>query len=540
MNNRSARRRFPQRSGHSAARDAAVRFLLPLGLALLFGCGGPRVSVPPVSVQIRVDSGTRSVSVPSGSTVSEALAAAAVSLGPLDEVSPPVYGILSRPTTIQVTRVTESDEVEESPVPYPQQIVRSLALAPGETRLVQAGVEGKEETTYRIVTQDGREVSRSPVSSMVVQPATPEILMEGNEASIATVPIPGTLAYLDGGNAWILKGDSSSPLELSTGGNLDGRVFSLSPSGEWLLYTVRNPAAINSLKMIQTDGSGKPVDLGVADIIQFAAFSPADPSLLAYSTAAPSPAAPGWKANNDLGLLHLNAAGQVLERKTLLPPQVGGAYGWWGTRFAWSPDGQELAYARADSVGLVDATSGALTQLSAVVPYETLSDWAWVPPLAWTPDGSFLLTVTHGAPIGLEVPEASPEFDLVALSVKGGYSVTLQEQAGMFSDPVVVAAPPSGGSAAPAPQIVFLQAILPLESSTSSYTLEVMNRDGSSLRRLFPAQGEEGLAPQNASGSPDGKEVALVYQGNLWLVDLTSRQSQPLTADQLVTAADWR
>jgi hypothetical protein len=291
--------------------------------------------------------------------------------------------------------------------------------------------------------------------------------------------------------------------------------------------------------MVRTDGSGGPIDLDVENVVQFAAFSPVDPMAIAYSTANPSPAAPGWKANNDLRLLRLDPAGNVREQKSLVPPQVGGAYGWWGTHFAWSPDGLQLAYSRADAVGIIDANSGDLIRLAAVIPYQTLSDWVWVPPLAWTPDGSFLISVTHGPPIGLEVPEASPVFDLVALAVKGGYSVTLQAETGMFSDPVALGGKPAGGIVS-RPLIAFLQAIRPLESASSSYYLEIMNRDGSNVRRLFPAQGEEGLASQAVAGSPDGQEVALVYEGNLWIVGLSSGQAQPLTADQLVVTADWR
>jgi hypothetical protein len=520
------------------AGGAAARDLLLTVLAFLISCGGPHINVPPVPVQIRADGGIKSVTVPSGSTVSEALQKAGITLGALDQVAPPVYVLLSHPITVQVTRVTEEFEVEQSILPYSKQIVHSPALTPGETRLIQAGVNGKEETTYRVVSEDGQEVSRTPVKSTIVEPATPEILMEGSEASLATVPIPGTLAYLDGGNAWILKGDSSNRTPLTASGDLDGRVFRLSPSGEWLLYTARSPGAINRLMMIRTDGSGGPVDLGVGNIVQFAAFSPVAPNLIAYSTVSPSPASPGWKANNDLRLLSLDPSGQVREQKLLQSPQVGGAYGWWGTRFAWSPDGLRLAYARADAVGIIDEASGDATRLSAIVPYQTLSDWVWIPPLTWTVDGSFLLAVIHGPPLGLEVPEASPVFDLVALAVKGGYSVTLKAQVGMFSDPVVVGGKSQGGILPPL--ITFLQAIRPLDSASSSYYLEVMNRDGSHGRRVFPAEGEEGLKSQLVAGSPDGKSVAVVYQGDLWLVSLTGGQSQPLTADQLAVTADWK
>ena len=49
----------------------------------------------------------------------------------------------------------------------------------GQTRLVQAGVNGKQELTYRRVLENGVEISKSVVKTVVLQDALPEIMMVG-------------------------------------------------------------------------------------------------------------------------------------------------------------------------------------------------------------------------------------------------------------------------------------------------------------------------------------------------------------------------
>jgi Tol biopolymer transport system component len=91
--------------------------------------------------------------------------------------------------------------------------------------------------------------------------------------------------------------------------------------------------------------------------------------------------------------------------------------------------------------------------------------------------------------------------------------------------------------------VAFLQAVRPLESDRSKYRLMMADRDGSNLRALFPPEGETGLSPQDTGEvkwSPDGSQIALIYEGNLWIVDVATGQGSQLTGDGQVTAVDWR
>jgi len=90
-------------------------------------------------------------------------------------------------------------------------------------------------------------------------------------------------------------------------------------------------------------------------------------------------------------------------------------------------------------------------------------------------------------------------------------------------------------------QIAFLQAVDPnMDSSKSLYRLGVMDRDGSNAHFIFPPEGQPGLtANQTVSWSPDGRRLAVIYEGNLWLVDAQTGISQQLTGDGLSARVTW-
>jgi hypothetical protein len=69
-----------------------------------------------------------------------------------------------------------------------------------------------------------------------------------------------------------------------------------------------------------------------------------------------------------------------------------------------------------------------------------------------------------------------------------------------------------------------------------------MDRDGSNLRQLFPDPGEPGLSQEDLSPpvwSPSGEQLAIVYRGDLWIVDAGSGTAMPVTGDAQAAAVDW-
>lgn len=473
-------------------------------------------------------------------TVAEALEEAQVHLGELDLVEPGEYLALEQGMVITVIRVLEQFVTTESEINYKQRIVRNEALPEGDRRLLQAGQTGVEQAVFRIEYHDGVEVDRRMVKQEVVNPAVDEIVMIGVKGAVTPVSIPGTLAYISGGNGVIMRTSSANRTALVTTGDLDGRVFSLAPDGRRLLYTRSVPytssltdtlPAFNSLWVVSTTQiltASQPISLGVESVL-WADWSP-DGERIAYSTAKPIPQAPGWEANNDLWLIEWYDDG-AFSSEQLIDSSSGGIYGWWGAQYAWSPDGQYLAYGRANEIGIIDLATGEQESLLSYSVYHTYSEWVWTPKLTWSPDSLFLAAVVHGPPTGPESAEDSQVFDLWVWAIDSSVSISLADGSGMWAMPAWSPMEKQGPERAS--RVAFLKAREPLESATSTYSLWIMDRDGSEARLYFPPEGEIGLQPQPIAWSPEGNQIALVYGGDLYLVNTTNSgvTSRPLTSD---------
>ena len=497
------------------------------------------------SVTIQVDGKQNTADVPAGSTVQLVLDKAGITLGNLDRVDPPVYTLLTGATTIQVTRVREVFEVEESILPFSRQVVKNESLPTNQKLIVQAGTPGLLQITYRSVFENDIEVSRTQIKSLTVTDPLPEIEMIGVQSPFVPVAIPEKLAYLSLGNAWIMERTTADRRPLVTSGDLDGRIFSLSPDGKWLLYSRKSslPLAeeINTLWVISTeDENPKPLDLKTSNVIHFADWVPGKTNTIYYSTVEPRASAPGWQANNDLFSLIFVPTSTYLKREEVLPANSGGVYGWWGTSFVWSPDGSQLAYARSDSIGLVDLKEQSTVPLVKVLPYQTRSEWAWVPGLTWSSDNRVIYSISHLPQSGVASTENSQLFDVIAFNPENSQALPLVSQAGMFSYPAASPMLPGNRS-----WIAYLKPYFPEQSETSRYRLFIMDRDGSNQRALFPEEGAAGLDPQQIIWSPltsadSSLWLSVIYRGNLYLVNPINGEANQITGDGLIKRVDWK
>lgn len=544
---------FAQHLGLSILRQLCIMHLA--ASLVLTSCSPPTPFSPPtptagptITITVIADGQTQRFALPQTLTVREALNQAGIALGELDRVQPGPATRLTDGVMVTVTRIRETFETEDIIIPFTSETLKNEGLPQGERRLLQAGANGQQTVTYRTVFENGVQVSRSVIDQQIIQEAVPEIIVVGAQASFTVVPISGTLTYISGSNAWAMRGDSGKRTPLTTSGDVDGRIFDLSPDGQFILFsrvpTDTNGANFNSLWVITTTAPTtgtaasrfRPISLPVSNTL-YAEWSPIQTisPTIAFSTAENTPGrAPGWQANNDLWLMDWGIDRRTrrltFNRTQILDSNQGGVYGWWGTGYAFAPDGLRIAYARTDSVGVIDLATFERTELLPYVAYNTRRDWAWFPALSWA-NSEWLYTVQHGAPLGLELPEDSPVFDLTALSSTSGLALNLVPRAGIFSNPVVS----SNGQ-----NIAFLQATDPNNSPFSRYRLAVMDRDGSNLRALFPAEDQPGLeAGALPTWSPDGRLIAIIYQGNLWLINTESGVSQQLTGDGLTTRVEW-
>ena len=520
-----------------------IGLFIILFLLFLSGCTEQsKISVFPV--EIMVDGNIIKDEVEIGSTIQTVLSKNKVELNPLDKVDPPIFTVLTDSVTIQIVRVEEKFETEEIVIPFEQQTVRNESLPDQQTLLIQPGVNGLQEITYRLLYENGQLFSRTEVRKVDLITPKPEIIMIGIQTPFSSIPIEGSIVYLSSGNAWMIENTTSNRKPILTNGKLDGRILKLSPDRKWLLFTQisEEENKINELWVLDlSKEDSSPVYLKVDNIIHFADWVPGTARSVLVSTVEPRDVAPGWQANNNLIQLTLGANGNVLRTNEMIESNSGGIYGWWGTDFQISPDGQNISYSRPDSFGLVNLEDEKLEPIHFIIPYQTQSDWAWVTQTAWSSDSRYIYWVDHQEDLSLSNQELSPLFNLSAYDLELSINLSAIENVGMFAYPKVL----DFNELVKENQLFFLQAIFPESSDSSRYRLMTSDRDGSNITKLFPMEEMQGLEPQKITSSSCKNnalcQIGLLYQGNLWIIDFSDQFTvHQITGDGLITQIEWK
>lgn len=116
-------------------------------------------------------------------TVGDLLKERGIKLASHDTIQPSVNTPITPGQLIFILRNGVQITSETSTIPMPVQTQYSTDLAFGEQAVRQTGSAGKQVTTYQVQTQNGKEVSRSVIQTVVVQPAVPQIVVVGTSLS---------------------------------------------------------------------------------------------------------------------------------------------------------------------------------------------------------------------------------------------------------------------------------------------------------------------------------------------------------------------
>jgi hypothetical protein len=515
------------------------RPLLLLLVLLFAGCA------PTSKRVILLVDGDRRVVETQGVTVQDVLNEQNIALGDSDRVDPPPYAEVARSAAITVTRVATKTQIVTQPIPFTRQLVRDESLPSTQMRVVQLGANGTVQITYAITLENGQETSRRETGRKIVSQPKDEIMAIGTQGSLSTVTLSGSVVYLANGNAWVMRHSNLEKRPLTSSSDLDGRVFSLSADGRYLLFSRGaddKSNGLNTLWLIDTLVLGEaPRAMGVVDAL-YAQLAP-DARSVVYSTGEKTQGAPGWKAHNDLLLASLI----VSDTTPLKTPQViwksgiPAPFSWWGTNFALAPDGRAVAYAFANEIGFVELTNrpssdnpAPLRVLKDFAPFRTHADWIWTPQIAWSPDSRFIVGAVH-APLGNpRVATDDPVFEVWALARDGTVNAPLAKQVGMWTAPVW--SPPNARGES---QVAFGVALTPSDSERSRYALDLMDRDGGNKNQIFPITNEDGLSVIQVAWSPDARQIIAVRDGDLWLYDLASGHWSQLTANGASALPRW-
>lgn len=483
-------------------------------------------------------------------TVDQVLSGAQIELGPRDRISHPLVSPVINGMSITIRRVSERDICEQEDIAHKRLLLPKEGLAAGEREKGQVGVNGRREICFRIVLEDETEVDRAQLGSpTVVREPIDEVIYVGTSNTVQPLEIPGRVSYINHENVWTVNSNAANKVRLTWDHRLDGHVFQQNQDGSRLIFTSETDETddfFNELWMINLERESEPVRMTPTDVL-FAQWRPRAPNEIAYSTGERSLGATDWKSLNNLWLMSIDMeSGRTLDIEEVLPESGGGIYGWWGKNFSWSPLGDKLAWMRADGFGLVDFESKRLTPLTQYAVFHSAATWVWLSPLSWSFDGQLLAGIVHGAPLADEPAETSPIFDMVVASADGRFVAPIRQSAGMWSAPAFSPDLALPGAENRSGSLAWLQAREPRNSMSSDYDLMLADRDGSNQRLLFPAPGERGIHKNDVGSragdyvwSPDGRFIALIYAGNLWLIEVETAAAHQLTFDGQSSNPIW-
>ena len=86
--------------------------------------------------------------------------------------------------------VTTKTEVETVPIAFKTEQDEDSTILEGETNVVQQGVNGSKEITYKVTYTDGVETSRKKVSEVVVKQPVNKIVAVGTKQEAAPIAVP--------------------------------------------------------------------------------------------------------------------------------------------------------------------------------------------------------------------------------------------------------------------------------------------------------------------------------------------------------------
>jgi len=116
------------------------------------------------------------------------------------------------------------------------------------------------------------------------------------------------------------------------------------------------------------------------------------------------------------------------------------------------------------------------------------------------------------------------------LAASGSLTAEISSEAGMWANPTYA---PDGNL------IVLGRARSPYSSQTSTYDVNLMDRDGSDRIVVFPQPDEVGLSYSYIAWGPEGDRFITIYQGNLYLINTANGNIQQLTTEGNITAVRW-
>ncbi|MGV8847922.1 MAG: transglycosylase family protein [Propionibacteriaceae bacterium] len=144
--------------------------------------------------------GTTSTISSYANSVAGALSDAGVSVSSTDRVSPGITDNLADGQTVTIQRVVVTQASTTAAIPFTSTTVKDATIAKGTQKVTTKGVDGVKSTTYKVVTVDGVEESRTLISDADTTAPVAQVTTVGSKVTTVT-PTTSTPVPLTGGGA---------------------------------------------------------------------------------------------------------------------------------------------------------------------------------------------------------------------------------------------------------------------------------------------------------------------------------------------------
>lgn len=100
-----------------------------------------------------------------------------------DKISPKLDTKLKEDTDVSITYVTTEKVEQEESIPFQVEYENDSSLEKGKEKVVKEGVEGKALKTYKVVFENGEEVSKKVIDEETVKKSKDKVVAVGTKAS---------------------------------------------------------------------------------------------------------------------------------------------------------------------------------------------------------------------------------------------------------------------------------------------------------------------------------------------------------------------
>jgi uncharacterized protein YabE (DUF348 family) len=132
-----------------------------------------------------IDGGNEKKVWSTSTTVADFLEQQEIKLNNLDKVNVALDSVVNANDVIEIIRVEKVTDVVEEPVDYAVVTKKDSKLLKGQQKVIQSGRKGLVSKTYEVVLENGKEVSRTLVSSKTIKESVDKIVAVGTKVLTA-------------------------------------------------------------------------------------------------------------------------------------------------------------------------------------------------------------------------------------------------------------------------------------------------------------------------------------------------------------------